>query len=919
MQLNRPPRRFGTASGPRCPCDGPAQSAPSGWIAVPIMTSSRACRRNIRCGQAPIVSPNRLSGAPVGRHPATSGTLGTRGMTTTHLRRRARLAPASIAAVLLLTAAGGLLPLARPVLAASNCTTTLAPTATYSVISCLTAPTSGAVISGTITVTATFTYTGTPPPSPVRRAVFYLGDAYVLTDYSAPFTFTFDSRRFGDASTTLEVEAVMRDTGWVSDRASIPVTLNNGQASPPPNTNTFTPRSGGWSGSGPIVIAATGDGASGEADATSVSNRIAGWNPHLVLYLGDVYETGSPMEFDNWYGGPTGDYGRFRSITNPTVGNHEYIGTTAPGYTYYWDNVPNYYSYTIGSWHFISLDSTGTGQFNQTLPGTAQVDWLAADLAADTSSCTLVYFHHPVFSIGPQGNTTRLNTIWSMLADAGVDVVLTGHDHDYQRWVPLDGTGTPVTRGITEFVVGTGGHGIQNFATSDSRVAASFGTTPNALGALKLSLIAGSADYQFINVAGSVLDSGTISCGTVPGKPTGVTASGGNAQASVSWTAPSDVGGGPISGYTAKSSPGNKTCSTGGALNCTVTGLTNGTAYTFTVTATNGLGTGSPSNPSNSVTPATLPGAPTSVTATPGNASAPVSWTAPASNGGSAITGYAVTSSPGNKTCTTSGGLTCTVTGLTNGTAYTFTVTATNALGTSPPSSPSNSVTPLTVPGMPTGVVASGGNAQASVSWTAPTDMGGSPISGYTAMSAPGNKTCNTTAALNCTVTGLTNGTTYTFTVTATNGLGTGSPSNPSNSVIPATVPGAPTAVLGKSRDSAALISWAAPASNGGNAITGYAVTSSPGGKTCSTSGGLSCTVGGLANGTSYTFTVRATNGVGTGPSSSASNSVVPGPLVLRYAGADRFATAAAISANTFDPGVAVAYIANAYGFPDAL
>ena len=589
--------------------------------------------------------------------------------------------------------AGGLSPIVQRVQAASHCTTS-SPGTAYSVMACITVPSSGATLIGTSTVTATFTITlGTGPPSLVQRAVFYFGSADLLTDFSSPYTFTLDSNRFADASTTLEVEAVMRD-GFTTSRASIPVTLSNGNSSPPINTNTFTPSTNGWSGSGPIIVAATGDGASGEPDATSVTNRIAGWNPDLVLYLGDVYETGTPMEFDNWYGGPSVDYGRFRDITNPTVGNHEYIGTTAPGYDYYWDNVPHYYSYTIGSWHFISLDSTGIGQFNQTAPGSPQVTWLADDLANDTSTCTLAYFHHPVYSIGPQGNTTRMNTIWSMLANAGVDIVLTGHDHDYQRWKSLDGTGVPAPLGATEFVVGTGGHGIQAFTRTDARFVKGADTTPNALGALKLSLVAGSADYEFINAAGSVRDSGNVSCGTVPGIPTGAIATAGNAQASVSWTAPTDMGGSPITGYTAESSPGNKTCMTTVALNCTVTGLTNGTSYTFTVTAANPLGTGPPSSPSTPVIPATVPGAPTGALGRSRDEAVLVSWAAPSSNGGKPITGYMVTSAPGGKTCTTTGGLSCLVGALTNGTSYTFTVKATNAVGSGPPSSASSPMVP---------------------------------------------------------------------------------------------------------------------------------------------------------------------------------------------------------------------------------
>jgi hypothetical protein len=170
----------------------------------------------------------------------------------------------------------------------------------------------------------------------------------------------------------------------------------------------------------------------------------------------------------------------------------------------------------------------------------------------------------------------------------------------------------------------------------------------------------------------------------------------------VSWTPPVDNGGNPITGYTVTSSPGGIMApASGSATSAVVNGLTNGTAYTFTVKAANAVGTGPASAPSNQVTPATVPGAPTNVTATAGNAQATVSWTAPASNGGSPITGYTVTSAPGGLTASSTGALTATVSGLTNGTAYTFTVTATNAIGTGLASAPSNSVTPVAPPPPP--------------------------------------------------------------------------------------------------------------------------------------------------------------------------------------------------------------------------
>ena len=271
------------------------------------------------------------------------------------------------------------------------------------------------------------------------------------------------------------------------------------------------------------------------------------------------------------------------------------------------------------------------------------------------------------------------------------------------------------------------------------------------------------------------------------------------------------------------------------------------------------------------------PGAPTGVIAVRGNASATVSWTAPASNGGHLITAYNVTAAPGGRTCSTTGALSCAVSGLTNGTPYTFTVTATNSIGTGPASAPSAAVTPATVPGVPTGVIAVAANTSASVSWTAPADSGGLAISSYTVTAAPGGRTCATTGALSCTVTGLANGTSYTFTVRAANDVGPGPASDPSSAVTPAPgVPGAPTGVKGVAKDASALVSWSAPTDNGGAAITAYAVTSNPGALTCGTSGALSCTVAGLTNGTPYTFTVAATNVAGTGPASAASSPVTP-------------------------------------------
>ena len=294
---------------------------------------------------------------------------------------------------------------------------------------------------------------------------------------------------------------------------------------------------------------------------------------------------------------------------------------------------------------------------------------------------------------------------------------------------------------------------------------------------------------------------------TMPGAPTSVTALAGNQSATVHWVDPASNGFSAITSYTATAYIGSaaqaQSCAGTGATatSCVVGGLTAGTSYSFEVTATNAAGTGAASSASTAVVPYAVPGAPGSVTAVAGKASATVQWVDPVLNGYSPITSYTATAYVGTvaqtKSCTVTGATatTCVVSGLTPGTSYTFEVTASNTAGASAASSPSTAVVPYAVPGAPTSVTAEAGKASVTVHWVDPASDGYSPITGYTATAYVGTvaqtKTCTAPGptSTSCVVSGLTVGRSYTFKVTATNVAGTGSRRAPRRPSFPAPWP----------------------------------------------------------------------------------------------------------------------------------
>ena len=264
----------------------------------------------------------------------------------------------------------------------------------------------------------------------------------------------------------------------------------------------------------PVVLIGTGDIATCGHDYDEQTAALVARNEGIVFTLGDnAYDRGSKAEFRDCY---DPSWGRVKDRTElPVAGNHDWGTPNAAGYRAYFGKVatPNgetWYSRDIGAWHVIVLDANCTMLAGGCRPGSPQLRWLRQDLAASDAKCTLAMWHQPRFSSGEHGDDTAVAPFWDALYAGGADLILNGHDHDYERFAPQNPEGDrDKANGITEIVVGTGGGEMRGMGR----------TVPNSivrqgrlLGVVQLTLAADGWSTKFLSTDGSFTDESTGTC-----------------------------------------------------------------------------------------------------------------------------------------------------------------------------------------------------------------------------------------------------------------------------------------------------------------------------------------------------------------------------------------------------------------------
>ncbi len=283
---------------------------------------------------------------------------------------------------------------------------------------------------------------------------------------------------------------------------------SSGTASPTPSA-PIQPAPSGY----PVLVGA-GDIARCDGDADEATAALVERLPGIVFTLGDnVYEQGTPEEFRECFDPSWGTVKE--RIRLPVPGNHDYKTRDAAGYREYFGGAAvrdgtTWYSQEVGTWHVVVLDSECSLLRNRCGPDSDQLEWLRRDLALSDARCTLALWHHPRFSSGDHGSDSAVAPFWDALHAAGADLVLNGHEHDYERFAPQDPAGrADPERGITQVIVGTGGAPLRDFKdpVTNSRVRSSL-----AHGVLSVVLQPSGWAYRFESVDGSFTDQGSGTC-----------------------------------------------------------------------------------------------------------------------------------------------------------------------------------------------------------------------------------------------------------------------------------------------------------------------------------------------------------------------------------------------------------------------
>ncbi len=226
-------------------------------------------------------------------------------------------------------------------------------------------------------------------------------------------------------------------------------------------------------------------------------------DPDAVIALGDLqYESGEESDFQDSY---SKSWGSLLPLTRPAPGNHEYSSPTAEGYFDYFGNPPSWYAWDAGDWRIYMLNSN-CGEVDCD----SQLEWLDAELSSNARDCTAIVMHYPRYSSGKHGSIDRMSRMWEVAYSHHVDLALAGHDHDYERFAPMDADGgVRPGRGIVSFVAGTGGKSL--YERGDPEVGSEYFQN-SAFGVLSLTLSARDFAWEFVDIDRTVLDEGSASC-----------------------------------------------------------------------------------------------------------------------------------------------------------------------------------------------------------------------------------------------------------------------------------------------------------------------------------------------------------------------------------------------------------------------